>query len=181
VGRAYYLQDPDQIFFGNAGSGSVYNENGTTTLVQGPLYFFQQRCGTVIIFYGSGSDLRKVMVPVPVPVPTYEKLWFRFRFQLIFLKSYGSGSSSKSRPLKANFSKIILEFFCLFYIVSCFTRKKCQQNYCKMWMKKILNEGYEIHNFISSSGSDFLTSYGSGSASQKVTVLRFRFRFQSLF
>jgi|LakMenE01Jun11ns_1017448.scaffolds.fasta_scaffold7043205_1 hypothetical protein len=45
-------------------------------------------------------------------------------------------------------------------------------------MKKILNEGYEIHNFISSSGSDFLTSYGSdlltsygsGSASQKVTV-----------
>jgi hypothetical protein len=27
-----------------------------------------------------------------------------------------------------------------------------------------------MHNFISSSGSDFLTSYGSGSASQKVTV-----------
>jgi hypothetical protein len=59
---------------------------------------YRQRCGTVIIFYGSGSDLRKVMVPVPVPVPTYEKLWFRFRFQLIFLKSYGSGSSSISRP-----------------------------------------------------------------------------------
>jgi hypothetical protein len=37
-------------------------------------------------------------------------------------------------------------------------------------MKKILNEGYQIHNFISSSGSDFLTSYGSGSTSQKVTV-----------
>ncbi len=55
VGGAYYLKDPDQIFFGNAGSGSVYNENGTTTLVRGPLYIFQQRCGTVIIFYGSGS------------------------------------------------------------------------------------------------------------------------------
>jgi hypothetical protein len=46
-------------------------------------------------------------------------------------------------------------------------------------MKKILNEDNEIHNFISSSGgtvisygsgSDFFTSYGSGSTSQKVTV-----------
>ncbi len=46
--------------------------------------------------------------------------------------------------------------------------------------KKILDEGNQIHNFISSSGSgtvtnygsgsDFLTSYGSGSTSQKVTV-----------
>jgi hypothetical protein len=46
----------------------------------------------------------------------------------------------------------------------------------------MLNEVNQIHNFISSSGSgtvincdycsgsDFLTSYGSGSASQKVTV-----------
>ncbi len=47
-------------------------------------------------------------------------------------------------------------------------------------MKKMLNEGNQIHNVISSSGSgtvinygsDFLTSYGSGSGStsQKVTV-----------
>jgi hypothetical protein len=51
-------------------------------------------------------------------------------------------------------------------------------------MKKMFNEGNQIHNFISSSGSgtvinygsgsDFFTSYGSGygsgSASQKVTV-----------
>jgi hypothetical protein len=47
-------------------------------------------------------------------------------------------------------------------------------------MKKILNEGNQIHNYISSSGSgtvikygsgsDFLTSYGSGSTSQKVAV-----------
>ncbi len=47
-------------------------------------------------------------------------------------------------------------------------------------MKKMLNEGTQIHNFISSSGSrsvinygsgsDFLTNYGSGSTSQKVTV-----------
>ncbi len=39
-----------------------------------------------------------------------------------------------------------------------------------MWMKKILNDGNQIHSFISSSGSDFLTSYGSGSTGQKVTV-----------
>jgi hypothetical protein len=49
-------------------------------------------------------------------------------------------------------------------------------------MKIFLNEGNQIHNFISSSGSgtiinyvsgsDFLTNYssGSGSTSQKVTV-----------
>jgi hypothetical protein len=43
----------------------------------------RQRCGTVTIFYGSGSYF---------PVPTFEKLWFRFRFQL--LKSYGFGSGS---------------------------------------------------------------------------------------
>jgi hypothetical protein len=44
----------------------------------------------------------------------------------------------------------------------------------------MLNEGNQIHNFISSSGSgtvinyssgsDFLTNYGSGSSSQKATV-----------
>ena len=39
-------------------------------------------------------------------------------------------------------------------------------------MIKMFNEGNQIHNFMSSSGSDFLTSYGSGSGStsQKVTV-----------
>ncbi len=59
-------------------------------------------------------------------------------------------------------------------------------------MKKIVNEGNQIHNFISSSGSgtvtncgsgsDFLTNYGSGSTSQKVTVptVRFWFRFHNI-
>ncbi len=47
-------------------------------------------------------------------------------------------------------------------------------------MKKMFNERNQMHNFISSSGSGtvinygsgsvFLTSYGSGSTSQKVTV-----------
>ena len=63
-----------------------------------------------------------------------------------------------------------------------------QQIYAKMWMKKMFNEGNQIHNLMSSSGSgtvinygsgsgsgsDFLTSYGSGygsgSTSQNVTV-----------
>jgi hypothetical protein len=49
-----------------------------------------------------------------------------------------------------------------------------------MLMKKMLNEGNQIHNFIScsgsgtvinyGSGSDFLKRYGSGSTNQKVTV-----------
>jgi hypothetical protein len=34
-------------------------------------------------------------------------------------------------------------------------------------MKKVLNEGNQIHNFISSSGFEISISYGSGSASQK--------------
>jgi hypothetical protein len=58
-------------------------------------------------------------------------------------------------------------------------------------MKNFLNEGNQIHNFISSSGSgtvinygsgsDFLTKYGSGSGStgQKLRFLRFRFRFHN--
>jgi hypothetical protein len=73
----------------------------------------------------------------------------------------------------------------VFHTVSCFTRKKFvnfNKFYFKMGMKKMLNEGNQIHDFISSSGSgsvinygsgsgsDFLTSYGSGSTSQKVTV-----------
>jgi hypothetical protein len=47
-------------------------------------------------------------------------------------------------------------------------------------MKKMPNEGNQLYNFISNSdsgilnnygsGSDFLTSHGSGSASEKVTV-----------
>ncbi len=34
----------------------------------------------------------------------------------------------------------------------------------------MLNEGNQIHNFISSSGSDFLTSYGSGSTTLHITL-----------
>jgi hypothetical protein len=109
------------------------------------------------------------MVPVPVLVPTFEKLRFRFRFQLHIY------------TIK---SKFLLKNLFPFYIVSCFTRKKIINinKFIVKYEKKMLNEGNQIHNFISSSsfgtiinygsGSDFLTSYGSGSGStrQKVTV-----------
>ena len=36
-------------------------------------------------------------------------------------------------------------------------------------MKKILNEGNQIHNFISSSGSGTVINYGSGSSSDFLT------------
>jgi hypothetical protein len=37
-------------------------------------------------------------------------------------------------------------------------------------MKRLLNGGNQIHNFISSSGSGTVIIYGSGSATAKVTV-----------
>jgi hypothetical protein len=123
------------------------------------------------------------MVPVPVPVPTFEKLWFWFRFQFLLLKSYGSGfgCSSISRPLKLIFQTKFWIFFLLLLSKLFYKEKvfKFQQIYCKMLIKKI-NVGNQIHNFISNSGygtvinycsgSDFLTSYGSGSICQKVPV-----------
>jgi len=110
--------------------------------------------------YGSGSYFWKVTVPVPVPAS------YLYHKKLIFLKKFVSFLHSK-----------------LFYKEKDY---KYQQIYCKMWKKKMLNEGNQIHNFIScygsgnvinygsGSGSDFLMSYGSGSGSgstrQKVTV-----------
>ncbi len=53
-----------------------------------------------------------------------------------------------------------------------------------MWVKKTLNDGNKIHNFISSSGSGTVINYGSGSDLQvtgpvplvkKLRFLRFRF------
>ncbi len=44
---------------------------------------WQQCCGTVTIFYGSGSGSDFWKVTVPVPVRTFEKLWFRFPFLLL--------------------------------------------------------------------------------------------------
>ncbi len=118
---------------------------------------YKQRCGTLTIFFGSGSGFWKVMVPVPVPAP-----YLNHKKQ-IFQKNFG--------------------IFFAFLLSKVFYKEKVykfQQIYCKMWMKKMLNEGNQIYNFISSygfgtlinygSGSDFLTSYGSGSTSQKVTV-----------
>jgi hypothetical protein len=85
-------------------------------------------------------------VPVPVPAP------YLYHKKQIFLKNMFP-----------------------FYIVSCFTREKIiniNKFIVKCEEKKMLNEVNQIHNFISSSGSDFLMSCGSssGSTRQKVTV-----------
>ncbi len=95
------------------------------------------------------------MVPVPVPASylDHKKQIFQTKFGNFFFFLHSK----------------------LFYKEKVF---KFRQIYCKMWMKKMLNEGNQILNFISSSGSetvinygsDFLTSYGSGSTSQKVRV-----------
>jgi hypothetical protein len=55
-----------------------------------------------------------------------------------------------------------------------------------MWKKKMLNEGNQIHNFKSSSGSGTVINYASGSdfltvpvtQGKKLRFLRFRFRFR---
>ncbi len=97
--------------------------------------------------------------------------FLRFRFQLLksfgsgsdFWKSYGSGSGSYfwkvTVPVPAPYSdhkkQIFREYFWIFFAFlhgKVFYKKnvyKFQQIYCKMWMKKILNEDYQIHNFIS--------------------------------
>jgi hypothetical protein len=78
---------------------------------------------------------------VPVPVPTFEILRFRFRFQLHIQTS---------------------KFFALLLSKLFYKEKvhKFQQIYCKMLMKKMLNEGNQLHNFISSSGSGTVINYG---------------------
>ncbi len=112
--------------------------------------------------YGSGSDFWKVLVSVPVP--TFEKVTVPVPAPYL--------------DHKKQIFKQILDFFIFYFFLSKLFYKETvnefQQIYGKMWMKKMFNEGNQIHNFISSSGSDFLTSYGSGygsgSTSQKVTV-----------
>jgi hypothetical protein len=105
----------------------------------------------------------KVPVPVPVPVP------------------------APYLDHKKKIFKISFGHFFDFLLSKLFYKEKVhefQQIYGKMLMEKMFNEGNQIHNFMSGSGSgtvinygsgsDFLTcygsGYGSGSTSQKVTV-----------
>ncbi len=84
------------------------------------------------------------MVPVPVPVPAP---YLDHKKQIF-----------QQKKIWKNFAFLHSKLF--------YKEKvdKFQQIYCKMWMKKMLTEGNQIHIFISSSGSDFFK-------------LRFRFRF----
>jgi hypothetical protein len=75
------------------------------------------------------------------------------RFQFILLKSYSSGSDFWQVPVpipvpyldnEKQFSKILLEKILLFLHSKLFykeTIEKFHQIFCKMWMKKMLNEG----------------------------------------
>jgi hypothetical protein len=125
--------------------------------------------------YGSGSGPNFWKVLVPVPVPTFEKVTVPVPVPAPYLDHK-----------KQIFQKNLGNFFDFLLCKLLYKEKvhKCQQICGKMWMKKMFNEGNQIHNFMPSSGSgsvinygsgsDFLTSYssgsGSGSKSQKVTV-----------
>ncbi len=120
-----------------------------------------------------------------VPVQTFEKLWFRFGSYFWKVTVPVPVPAPYLDHKKLIFQKKYWNFFLPFYIVGCFTRKKFinfNKFIVKCEWKKFLNEGNQIHNFIScsgsgtginyGSGSDCLTShgYGSDSTSQKVTV-----------
>jgi hypothetical protein len=93
------------------------------------------------------------MIPVPAPYihrkkPTFQKMFWKKILPFLHRK--------------------------LFYKENIF---KFHQFYCKMRMKKILNEGNQLHNFISSSGSGTVINYGFGSnflTSYRTARLRFR-------
>ena len=123
---------------------------------------------------GSGSDFWKVMVPVPVPVPTFEKVTVPVPAPYI---------DHKKQIWRRKKCGIFFDFLLsrLFYKEKV---HKFQQIYGKIWMKKMLNEGNQMHNFMSSSGSGTVIKYGSGSDFWKIMVpfptyekLWFRFRF----
>ncbi len=136
-------------------AGGVLN-NAWTDLNGSVVPTATQCCGAVTIFYGSGSDFWKFMVPVPVPtfekvmvpvpVPTFEKLRFRFRFQLQFQLRIWTMKSKFFQKNFGNFFPFLLSK--LFYKEKVY---KFQQIFCKMWMKKILDEGNQKHNFVSNS------------------------------
>jgi hypothetical protein len=128
--------------------------------------------------FRSSSYFWKVTVPVPAPYLDQKKLILQkkilenfFAFLPVHNKLFYKEKVCKFQQIycKISFLYIFLIFFVYFFVI-----------YCKMWMKNMLNEGNQIHTFISSSGcgteinygsgSDILTSYGSGSTSQKVTV-----------
>jgi hypothetical protein len=97
---------------------------------------------------GSGSYFWKVPVPVPVPAPYLDH--------------------------KKQIKKKKIGIFFAFLLIKLFNKEKVyefQQFYSKIWMKKMLNEGNQIHNFISNSGSGTVINYGSGSGSGSTTLL----------
>ena len=56
----------------SSGSGTVINYGSGSDFLTS--YSSGQCCGTVTIYYGSGSGFDFWKVMIPVPVPTFEKL-----------------------------------------------------------------------------------------------------------
>ncbi len=83
----------------------------------------RQCCGTVTIFYGSGSDIWQVTAPVSAPYLAHKK-------------------HSLKNFFEQNLALSIVSFFIRKRLVS------FHLIYCKMWMKKMLHEGNQLHNFI---------------------------------
>jgi len=142
---------------------------GRHQLQRSPGDWGTQCCGTVTIFYGSGSDFWKVTVPVPAPTIERLRFPFRFRFWFRLMKSYGPsyGSGSVFRSWRVVFNMKI--FFLLNLAILMFIE-------ADSLIKK--------HNFIPSLWELLrLFYYGSGnvinhSSGSNRTELWFRLRFQ---
>jgi hypothetical protein len=92
------------------------------------------------------STFEKVTVPVPVPAPYLDH--------------------------KEQIKKFFFGNFVDFILSKLFYKEKVhkfQQIYGKMCLKKMFDEGNQIYNFMSSSGSGTVINYGSGSGSDFLT------------
>ncbi len=109
--------------------------DGRSSSVRNRNYFLRFRF-RLLTSYGSGFDFWQATVPVP---SDFWQVRFRLRNVLV--------SRPKKAQLKKKFlwTKIAFLHCNLFYTENIY---KFHQIYCKMWMKKMLNEGYQIHNFI---------------------------------
>ncbi len=123
-------------------------------------------------------------------------LWNRnylLRYRSRLLKSSGSGADfwqvtvpapGHKKQIKKKLEKILP-----FYIVNFYFKNKLKykfkkiyqfyQIYCKMWMKKMLNEGNQKQIFISSSGSGTVIITVPLPLVKKLRFLRFRLRFHN--
>ena len=78
--------------------------------------------GTIMIYYGSGSDLRKVSVPVPKPKPDQDLTWLFSTFKKLCTKSCHSTVRSSNVSHRVCLSVLIFKNFLLSYFILCWIR-----------------------------------------------------------